>query len=373
MSTNQNPIAARDAQNQSSQSAGPNQARTGGNGPVNSGIHNIGGNDPANHGVQQFGGTGPVTSKRRRKTSGDYTELRNRQAAQRPKIAQPNWAKFDRIGDGPLGIVSKKTGQLVNNHYMVEHLRSDPSSQVDQVWGGTFTHTAGVQAMMDMFVASHDPNMAHSVYVVIHKKGQQPTEFAGNRPLPKLVPHLQGVLTHEPRGKRQQTRDEMQCANCGKPGHSLQDCIGPWTSEGDIVGCPNCNTRGHSVDECFQMEDAPLEKWVDVLFFKRANKCIIRSNCEIWEAAAKLNEHKNMVFSKDNVLMPWSRQQAISVGRKKETMQKLQEFQYVNRGRNQGAGADPSLNWQMILEGRIPSSAWDKWRLHKQNMPAQQA
>jgi hypothetical protein len=41
------------------------------------------------------------------------------------------------------------------------------------------------------------------------------------------------------------------CANCGRRGHRLGDCVGPVNVDGEIYGCPIHNTKLHSYDECF--------------------------------------------------------------------------------------------------------------------------
>lgn len=41
------------------------------------------------------------------------------------------------------------------------------------------------------------------------------------------------------------------CANCGRRGHRLGDCVGPVNVDGEIYGCPIHNTELHGYDECF--------------------------------------------------------------------------------------------------------------------------
>ncbi|KAK7984578.1 S-adenosyl-L-methionine-dependent methyltransferase [Apiospora arundinis] len=83
-----------------------------------------------------------------------------------------------------------------------------------------------------------------------------------------------------------------RCANCGKSGHTLADCVVPSLDGGDIAGCPLCNTKEHLFDECHNISWLNDEVIVRILYFRRSGKCQIRTDREVYSLFKQYLEFK---------------------------------------------------------------------------------
>lgn len=91
--------------------------------------------------------------------------------------------------------------------------------------------------------------------------------------------------------------DDVICANCNKPGHSLAICVGPVELEGDITGCPVCNTKEHNFDDC-RVPYPPGKTMFDILVGDRGNRPQLRTNANIMALSASKGKRASYPWTK---------------------------------------------------------------------------
>ncbi|KAI1410066.1 hypothetical protein F5Y13DRAFT_168961 [Hypoxylon sp. FL1857] len=258
-----------------------------------------------------------------------YTPEQRRKFNQ-AKHAQITPASIGQVGfpnnnnGGLPSIVNKRTGQEINNTYMV-----DPSRDgMPERWFGSFQHAVGGQTMMRQFRELNPGSVDYRMMIVKQTNLERTIEDAGPAPVAVSVPLLpfndNSSVTVSKRRKLLNIPDH--CANCHKDGHVLGDCVWPYSKYyGDIYGCPICNTKDHCFDDCSNQRD--LDDWGRflILVLRRGGKCMIRSDYPIYTKAV---EYLNTGKANNNLLMPWSRNVALMVQSQTFWVEKMKSWEY---------------------------------------------
>ncbi|KAK7960655.1 hypothetical protein PG988_011869 [Apiospora saccharicola] len=185
-----------------------------------------------------------------------------------------------------------------------------------------------------------------------------------------MLPLLSSSTFKLPRQPGETTEPIWQCANCGRFGHTLGDCVVPSYDVGDIDGCPLCNSKEHLFDQCHNVSYMNLEMLLRILFFRREGKCQIRSDKEIYELFSQFIEYgKSQGNNVEDTLCsipPWTRAFALNVLSDESNIQKLRQWDYSDLGLP--VQADNTLTMERVLVGQLSSSysLWLERKMAKQ-------
>ncbi|RYP11834.1 hypothetical protein DL767_011449 [Monosporascus sp. MG133] len=279
--------------------------------------------------------------------------------ARHPKVTDAKWYKMATDEHGNLVVKDKKSDKTYKNSYMVQQ----PSNTLpNEVWGGSFTHTQGSRQMYEMWHKTNAEDTPHTLLLMTHTRreiAEQEAIDAGQHPSVPLVPFAGSASSVNLAPKRQLARDQIPCANCKKVCHLLKDCVGPYSRSGDIPGCPVCNTMEHGMDQCPNASELSKESVFTLLVANRGNKCLIRSDVEVYQLAVELDKKSNGKLSSDNIALPWTRRTAIAVKVLEKNEKCLQTWDYKNR--KGGPAPDPTISWPSMLAGDVPSSSYSAY------------
>ncbi|KAK1752908.1 hypothetical protein QBC47DRAFT_431057 [Echria macrotheca] len=137
-----------------------------------------------------------------------------------------------------------------------------------------------------------------------------PASHQGQRPIEQAVSHANKAT----RSQSHSQAGKDCCANCGKSGHTLKECVVPDKKYGSIRGCPICNTQGHVLDTCPVLNDETDEEertkmLIEYILVARKRAPQIRSERFSWaallkKAADKLPSYRESQSVAD--IFPWS-------------------------------------------------------------------
>ncbi|RYP60895.1 hypothetical protein DL770_009899 [Monosporascus sp. CRB-9-2] len=279
--------------------------------------------------------------------------------ARHPKVADTKWYKMATDEHGNLVVKDRKSNQTYKNSYMVQQ----PSKNFpNEIWGGSFTHAQGSKQMYDMWRKMHPDGTPHTMLLMTHtcrEIAEEEAIAAGQSPSLPLVPFAGSASSVNLAPKRQLARDQIPCANCKRVGHLLKDCVGPYSRNGDIPGCPVCNTMEHGMDQCPNAGELSKESVFTFLVTNRGNKCLIRSDYEVYQHAVELDKKSNGKLSSENIALPWTRHTAMVVKELEKNEKCLETWDYKNR--KGGPAPDPTISWASLLAGDVPSSSYSAY------------
>ncbi|KAK8108971.1 hypothetical protein PG984_014772 [Apiospora sp. TS-2023a] len=237
-------------------------------------------------------------------------------------------------------------------------------------WYGTFTHIAGAKKMLNDFFKNRSKSTAFALSIAeLNQDPEIAPQPDSGLTLP-MLPLLSSSTFKLPRQPGETTEPIWQCANCGRFGHTLGDCVVPSYDGADIDGCPLCNTKEHLFDQCHNGIYMNPELLLRILYFRREGKCQIRSDREIYELFSQFIEYeKSQGNDVENNLItspPWTRAFAFNVLSDESNIQKLRQWDYSDLGLP--VQADNTLTVEKVLVGQLSSSysLWLERKMAKQ-------
>lgn len=150
------------------------------------------------------------------------------------------------------------------------------------------------------------------------------------------------------------------CANCGEAGHTLGDCVTPVLAGCDIDGCPLCNSKKHLFDQCHNVRYLNTETILNILYFRRAGKCQIRSDREIFvlfkEYVEHLESQERDVSEILDAACPWSRAFTFEFLQKSDSAAKIAAYRGYGTNGPQPLEEDPTVAQEDITAGKVSSA-----------------
>ncbi|KAL1843344.1 hypothetical protein VTJ49DRAFT_2161 [Mycothermus thermophilus] len=135
----------------------------------------------------------------------------------------------------------------------------------------------------------------------------------GAQPQPQSQPQLQANAAGDPDSERPKKRRRKRtagprsrsCANCGREGHQVKDCVSP-RADGYVHGCPKCNHDGHQYEQCYHFDES--EALVFLVFSRPRHPQILAS-----VDAHELWEEKGRPVVMD---LPWTREFGVRIAQR---------------------------------------------------------
>ncbi|KAI1652001.1 uncharacterized protein F4817DRAFT_24 [Daldinia loculata] len=241
-----------------------------------------------------------------------------------PSFSQPqpnNAGNEARNNQSP---ATKRTKRADGNSIPVQP--ADHKKDNVKVLARYFTTTAGLSTMTNNYISTHAPDTKTlALFITLPK--ENPGQSSGDHIGVKLLPFDDDLVVKG--SLKRKADDRTLCANCRKDTHVLADCVWPVHRKwGDIFGCPICNTKDHRFDYCHSQPS--LDDWArfELLVLRRAGKCMIRSDCEVYKLALQFIREGRV--NPAELTMPWTRSGAVALFDQPEAVATLEAWHYQN-------------------------------------------
>ncbi|KAI2784207.1 hypothetical protein F4815DRAFT_457260 [Daldinia loculata] len=251
-------------------------------------------------------------------------ERRNYWQNKNPRFRSGATTTVDVTPEGHLALVNKRTKKVEENSILVQP--ADPKKDNRELWAGYFTMTYGLSTMTNNYISTHAPD-TKTLALFITQPKENPGQSSGDHIGVKLLPFDDDLVVKG--SLKRKADDRTFCANCHKDTHVLADCVWPVLRRwGDIFGCPICNTKDHRFDYCHSQPS--LDDWArfELLVLRRAGKCMIRSDCEVYKLALQFIREGRV--NPAELTMPWTRWGAVALFDQPEAVATLEAWDYQN-------------------------------------------